>query len=864
MANADGLAETAETDGVRVGPYRLIARIGAGGMGEVWRAYDELLRRDIAIKILPAARAGNAESRARMLREARAQAALNHPNICTIYQAGDDDDGVWIAMERLPGPTLAELSKSPPEIGRIARWGHQIARALAAAHAVGLAHRDLKPSNAMLDARGEVKLLDFGLAKRLEDAAADTQQPHESHALTEEGRVIGTPRYMSPEQAAGEPIGVASDVFSLGVMLFELLAGRPPFVANSAVEMMALIIQSDAPSLAEAAPHVPTNLASVVQACLSRKIQARPSAEEVAAKLDAFAAASASAAVPALRPRRRTAWLVIVGAVVAIVAIVVWQLRDRGDAAAPAPPDAAAAKQPPEAPPEEPLASGDISEAAFSFDGRSLVFIADRRAWISRDGGTPSVLPIDVEPLLVSCCVAGKLAISTADDTRTLDPVTNALTPSTLDRHDSPDGKHRVMVELHRVSLASDGAATIPIATAKVGEEFFGTAMWSPDGNRVAWLRTSEHNVRVEVYEAAGAPREVARLGHALPGLSTSLAWRNDGHLVAMQHERRGSALVEIDVLERPTPTPRVLARWPNKTLALRAIHGDRFAVVQWRNVSDLVLGAIDGQRIQWSVLDGLREPSAWARDGRVIAGRLDHRAKTIDLVLASRTDPPVPLVTGHPDSNLTVVATTATDVLYTRRFPNLGQAELWRTDLGGRSRTRIAMIGVGDEIACGATHCAILESAPPRAILRELDPITGAVGKPLFETPINVGQTKNIGASPDGERFAVPVESDVVIVERRTGKQRIVAVENSVSVHGVDLTADPTILYVADSHLPDGFSVSRVTGSRTEVLSTDGFYSGLTLGGDDKQLAAIRRRETGDIWIETVRPAIEWPRRLE
>src|SRR5579862_8439403 len=192
------------------GPYRLLEPLGAGGMGTVWRARDEVLRREVAVKRLPPSRAGDADARARMLREARAQAALNHPHVCTIHQAGEDDGGVWIAMELLAGPSLdVRLRDAPLPAAQVAAWGAEIARALAAAHARGLVHRDLKPGNVMLDADGRVKVTDFGLVKLVgADAHGDSAtSPALGTTLTREGAIMGSPRYMSPEQARGDDVG---------------------------------------------------------------------------------------------------------------------------------------------------------------------------------------------------------------------------------------------------------------------------------------------------------------------------------------------------------------------------------------------------------------------------------------------------------------------------------------------------------------------------------------------------------------------------------------------------------------------------------------------------------------------------------
>src|SRR5215831_5333248 len=225
------------TPGARVGPCEIVAALGAGGMGEVYRAHDPRLSRDVAIKVLPEHLSQDASARERLRREALAAAALDHPFICKIFEIGDHDSSVFIVMEYVIGKTLhdvlADRSLSKPEAIRAA---DEIAEALEAAHAKRIVHRDLKPANVMLTAQGHVKVMDFGLAKQLgsvepaqhESAVitrADTVMPV-NRALTEFGVRIGTPDYMSPEQVLGRSVDERSDLFSFGILLCELFTGR--------------------------------------------------------------------------------------------------------------------------------------------------------------------------------------------------------------------------------------------------------------------------------------------------------------------------------------------------------------------------------------------------------------------------------------------------------------------------------------------------------------------------------------------------------------------------------------------------------------------------------------------------------------
>jgi serine/threonine protein kinase len=215
----------------RAGAYDVLSLIGRGGMGEVYEAYDTRLGRRVALKLLRPALTGNPDAVRRFEQEARAASSLNHPNIVTIYEIGDMDGRRFLAMELVEGRALAALAGRSVDPGAIARIGAQLARALTVAHAAGIVHRDIKPENIMVRADGYVKLLDFGVARLVSEPAAARCPPDRP---TEAGTILGTPRYMAPEQALGGTATSAGDVFSLGVVLFELASGVHPFEAAGA------------------------------------------------------------------------------------------------------------------------------------------------------------------------------------------------------------------------------------------------------------------------------------------------------------------------------------------------------------------------------------------------------------------------------------------------------------------------------------------------------------------------------------------------------------------------------------------------------------------------------------------------------
>jgi serine/threonine protein kinase/Flp pilus assembly protein TadD len=279
--------------GTALGRYRLLAPLGAGGMGEVWRAHDANLDREVAIKLLGANALGDGPSRERFRREAHVLASLSHPGVATIYDF-DAQDGIdFIVMELVPGGSLeSRLEGGPMPIDEVIRIGAAIADALHDAHERGFLHRDLKPGNVVLTKGGQPKILDFGLALLLAGAKGSAK-------LTQTGMIVGSVPYMSPEQLLGEADSVSTDVYALGVMLFEMAAGRRPFVKERAEALMFEIFGNAAPALRSIRPDAPVELDRLVGDCLAKEPSRRPaSAAAVSAALRAVGTGSQAHAVP--------------------------------------------------------------------------------------------------------------------------------------------------------------------------------------------------------------------------------------------------------------------------------------------------------------------------------------------------------------------------------------------------------------------------------------------------------------------------------------------------------------------------------------------------------------------------------------
>lgn len=282
------------SNGVRLGSYEILAPLGAGGMGEVYRARDLRLGREVALKVLPSERVADPRRRARFEREARAVASLNHPHIVTLFSLEESEGTSFLTMELVEGETIASVvARGPVESGALLRVASEITEAVAYAHGRGILHRDLKPSNVMLTADGRVKVLDFGLAKlrRAEregrPASGEAETPTE--LLTDGHVVMGTPAYMSPEQAEGRPLDERSDLFSLGILLYELASGQRPFRGRSTLSVLAAVLHEAPRPLEQLSPAIPPGFVEAVMRCLEKDPAARyPTARALKADLDAL------------------------------------------------------------------------------------------------------------------------------------------------------------------------------------------------------------------------------------------------------------------------------------------------------------------------------------------------------------------------------------------------------------------------------------------------------------------------------------------------------------------------------------------------------------------------------------------------
>jgi hypothetical protein len=565
--------------GAHLGPYEIVAPLGAGGMGEVYRATDTRLRRNVAIKVLHSPHANDPDRRRRFEQEALAAAALNHPNILAVYDIGTHDDGAYLVSELLEGQTLREaLNRGALSVRKTLDYVVQIANGLAAAHEKGIVHRDLKPENLFVTKDGRVKILDFGLAKLYRTLDPDEVRSAGATVseITDAGVVLGTVGYMSPEQVQGRRVDHRSDLFSFGSVLYEMLTGNRAFRRDSAVETMNAILKEEPPELTSAHKEFPPVLDRIVRRCLEKGPDLRfRSAQDLAFALETVSGLSGSGvnALPigAAPPQRRLVLALLAGAILVLPAVGFMTGRRTAE---------------PSVPTFERLTfrRGGAPSARFAPDGRSILYAA---AW---DGD-----PVRIFSTRIGRPESGRLDLPDAG----LDAVSaSGELLIMLGRH---LGNFWERCTLARVPLA--GGARRSLTDNALGAD------WGPDGE-IALVRQTGDRFRLE-YPA----------GHLLYEAST---WLNsprvspNGELVAVLAEEDGK--FSVDVVDR-SGAKRILSsgwKWGGRYL-LWSRAGDEvwFSASEGGYVYQLRAVSLSGRQRVLLRLPGSIFPQDISPDGR-------------------------------------------------------------------------------------------------------------------------------------------------------------------------------------------------------------------------------------------------------
>jgi serine/threonine protein kinase len=552
--------------GARLGPYEILSALGAGGMGEVYRARDERLGREVAIKVLSGDVAADSERLRRFEKEARSASALNHPNIVTIHDIGSFEGVSYIAMEKVDGQTLRELINGPLAIKRLLSIATQVADGLARAHEAGIVHRDLKPENVMVTREGLVKILDFGLAKLTAKGSGSGSRegsPLPTMTGTSPGVIMGTVGYMSPEQASGAVLDNRSDQFSFGSILYEMSTGQRAFAKKTAIDTLGAILNEEPEPIGAINPGIPTHVRWIVERCLAKEPRQRySSTDDLARDLamlrdrlsEATSDAGASLDVEAA-PRRRLGW-VVAGAASLIAGGLGYFLANTTSRV-----------EPPHYTPVT-FNRGWITSARFTPDGQSVAYSA---RWegkplelYSTRLGNPDSVPLRLPSAhLLSIGRNGEMAILMEPllDRGTFDIGTLARAPlggaaprqismSVSDADWGPDGQLALLRwtgdESRQVLEYPAGKALYEVRRPKDGSAWMGSLRVSPDGRLVAFIEHGQdYSGAVAVVDLAGHKRVISAGWTAV----WRLAWSPGGDEVWFTATRTDTAGMAIRAL---------------------------------------------------------------------------------------------------------------------------------------------------------------------------------------------------------------------------------------------------------------------------------------------------------------------------
>jgi serine/threonine protein kinase/Tol biopolymer transport system component len=869
--------------------YRVFEQIGAGGMGTVFRAHDTRLGRDVALKRLPSQSFADESSRQRLIREARLAAALNHPNICTIHEVGEAEGEVYIAMELVRGRPLREAIPTdglPAETSL--KYGSQIAEALAHAHAQGIVHRDLKSANVVVTSEGRIKLLDFGLARRLSDeVSAESSQ----RTLTSPGMLVGTPHYLAPEALRGQPTDARSDLWALGVVLHEMLSGALPFAGATGFELSAAILHS--PPLPLPA-RVPAGLRAVVLRCLAKEPAERfQSAAELRAALETL-----QSGAPGTRPPRAPAvrsWRVPValGALLVVVAAAItlawrqpWrrpELRQRQLTSNPA---------------GRPVVAGVLSP-----DGKSLAVVDDSglslRA-VETGESHPMELPEgfafagpfphvswfpDGSQLLVSGRMAdGHAAVWVL-------PVLGGRAHKILDdayfASVSPDGAHIAFMTRDAAGSAGisysgpDGQDVRRVT----GDDSTGTLpawpAWSPTGRRLIYSRIGTalhgHEERLESCDLGGkrrlafAPTTDQSLhyftvprwlpdGRVLFGLTDPSPNQKDMNLWSIKVDPRSGA---------PSGAPHRITQWQRLAFIAPSgvsTDGRRLSVSVMEYQSDCYVGRLVASdsalhEVRRLTLDDRMdvEPS-WLPDGTAILFSSDRNG-TYDIfrqgVEASVAEP---LVTGPGDQYGPRVSPDRAWILY------LDQASGARSGAGEPTRIMRVPVtgGPGQKLIdspkavsfrCPTAPdrpCVLCELRGDQVVFTAFDPVHGR-GKELRRT--NARDLPTWDLAPDGSAIAMVVEPQdtlprIRLLSLRGAPDREVRLDRSLQIADLAWGADGRSWLIVGAG--ERWYLLRVDprGRVTAMIPPQMWMYSSVASPDGKRVAFTSNTGQGNIWM--------------
>jgi len=895
-----GPLSSGSAPGPSLGHFQILGLLGRGGMGAVYRARDSRLERDVAIKVLPASFARDPGRIARFEREARAACALNHPNIVSVYDIGRGSGTYWIVSELVEGETLRRaIERGPLPARKTAGIAAQIAEGLAAAQAAGIVHRDLKPANIMLASGGRVKILDFGLAKR-DSPASDPS----GRKLTDEGTVMGTVGYMSPEQVRGEDVDYRSDIFSFGAVLYEMLAGKQAFARASSIEQMNAILKDEPPDLPSS---VLPGLERIVRRCLEKdKARRFPSASDLGFALASVSESQpASAWAPTGLYARRTIVGVVLG--VAVLAALAWLVIHRGLRAAGAPASMTQRRL------TFRSSENPVQAAAISPNGEYLAYsdpagihvkllsTGEERV-ISRPAGVPasalwkvdSWFPDGVRLLVDAVQPGGSAGMWTVS---LLGQSPQQLREGASGFGVSPDGKHIAFApyaaqtndirEIWLMDIQGDNAQKL----FAVGEhDRLNSIHWSPDGQRLAFTRYQPRSDgfrgSIETCDLSGVKRTLVLAGDDV--WVDDFRWLPEGRIVYERPESLGATppaysgsgsdgnLWQIGIDNNsgaPEGEPKRITQWAGSYLwGLDAsADGKRLILRKGIYQGQVYLGELSMGGTRMSPPRRLTDdesydsPTAWTPDAKAVLF-LSNRNGTPGIFKQGITQTTSEAVVTGQDVSYPRLSADGAWVLYmeapgTSADP-ASPDRLMRVPVNGGAPQLIMETRNWNDFWCARSPknlCVIGEESTDRKQLRftEFDTLHGR-GKVLRSIGIDGSHLyTEMALAPDGSMLAVSPggerEIHIRLLSLAGGSDREITVKGWPNMAGLDWVPDGTGIYCG-SVSPKGSTLLHVDlqGNARVLWQYNG--GGTEIGGvpssDGRYLAVGRAVTNSNVWM--------------
>ena len=831
--------------GVRLGGYEIIGHLGSGGMGDVFRASDARLGRDVAIKVLPGTVANDTDRLRRFEIEARTVAALSHPNILSVFDTGVFEGSPYIVTELLEGETLRQKLDHGPVAPRHAiKWGLATARGLAAAHAKSIIHRDIKPENLLITKDGRLKILDFGLAKQL--PAAPSTESQTTALLSSPGAVMGTPAYMSPEQVRGEALGAGSDLFSLGCVLYEMVTGCRPFRGDTSMDVMSAILREEPPEFTAQPP----GLASIIRRCLEKDREARfHSAADLAFALEALSnpsvASSPDVSVsPVTRKSRAGIYGILVAASVLASMLAGWWWLSRRQSAVRTPVFERLTFQ-----------TGSIDRARFGADGKTFVYSADWRGLKSGVYSTvlgnpesrPLALPDGVR--LASVSSTGELALlkgSVLSRARMDGTAPRDVATDIEDADWSPDGSQLAVIRNLHPGLQIE--YPLGKTLAKVG--WSPTIRVSPKGDRIALLRVNKGGDVISTLDLQGQFTDL--VPHLIASMQDQFCWSPDGREVWFIASSGGTSFDTLKAvtlsgnvreiyqfpgtsvnIDSATSDGRVLLRIHHLTRQLMASIAEQAAErdLTWLDAPELADLSPDGGTVLFSNT-GL---SGSSRYGVYVRSTDGSPAVRLSDGIGELLSPDLKWVIATIPSGQQVLIPTGAGEQQSLSFPGLTGARV-RAFLPDGTGYVVSGFEAGKRLRIYTYSLAF----------NRLQPVSGEGIE---------GSANEWFVSPDGSQLVFSVTSRATILPLKGGEPRKVDLEPAERLAG--FTADSHavfVLYKSGNTSAAIYRVDLATGKRSllrELVLPEGYsIDSLRITPDGRRYALTRSSKLSELYM--------------